>query len=58
MLRIYEITGDYRKLHSEELHNLYYSQDTIKIITATRMRSERHITHIREKIAYWVMVQK
>jgi hypothetical protein len=41
MLRIYgpirdEMIGDCRKLHNEELYNLYYSPDTIRIIISKR----------------------
>jgi hypothetical protein len=27
-----EVTGEWRKLHNEELHNLYSSPDIIKLI--------------------------
>jgi hypothetical protein len=33
-----EVTGGWRKLHNEELHNLYYSPDIIRVITSSRMR--------------------
>jgi hypothetical protein len=33
-----EETGDYRKLHSEELHNLYFSLDIIKVLKLRSMR--------------------
>jgi uncharacterized membrane protein len=32
-----EVTGDWRKLHNEELHNLYFSPNTIKIMKSRRM---------------------
>jgi hypothetical protein len=32
------VTGGWRKLHNEELHNLYSSPSIIKIITSRRMR--------------------
>jgi hypothetical protein len=32
-----EVTGDWRKLHNEELHNLYSSQNIIRIIKSRRM---------------------
>jgi hypothetical protein len=32
-----ERIGDCRKLHNEELHNLYSSPNTIKMITSRRM---------------------
>jgi hypothetical protein len=33
-----EVTGEWRKLHSEEFHDLYSSPSIIRIIKARRMR--------------------
>jgi hypothetical protein len=33
-----EVTGDWRKLHSEELHNLYSSPNIIIMIKSRRIR--------------------
>jgi hypothetical protein len=33
-----EVTGGWRKLHKEELHNLYCSPSIISMITLRRMR--------------------
>jgi hypothetical protein len=33
-----EVTGEWRKLHSEELHNLNSSQDIIRKVKSRRMR--------------------
>jgi hypothetical protein len=36
--KIDEVKGGCRKLHNEELHNLYYSPSIIRIIKSRRMR--------------------
>jgi hypothetical protein len=33
-----EVTGEWRKLHNEELRDLYFSKSIIRIITLKRMR--------------------
>jgi hypothetical protein len=33
-----EVTGEWRKLHNEDLHNLYSSPSIIRIMKARRMR--------------------
>jgi hypothetical protein len=33
-----EVTGDWRKLHIDELHNLYSSPNIIRMIKSRRMR--------------------
>jgi hypothetical protein len=37
-----EVTGDWRKLHNEELHNLYSSPNVIRMIKLRRMRWAGH----------------
>jgi hypothetical protein len=38
-----EETGGWRKLHNEELHNLYSSTSIIRIIKSRRMRWAGHV---------------
>jgi hypothetical protein len=38
-----EVTGDWRKLHNEELHNLYSSPNVISVIKSRRMRWAGHV---------------
>jgi hypothetical protein len=44
-----EVTGGWRKLHNEELHNLYASPSIIKMIKSRRMRWAGHVARMREK---------
>jgi hypothetical protein len=43
------VTGGWRKLHNEELHNLYYSPSIIRIIKLSRMRWVGHVERMGEK---------
>jgi hypothetical protein len=44
-----EVTGEWRKLHNEEFHDLYSSPSIIRIIKAKRMRWAGHVTRMGEK---------
>jgi hypothetical protein len=44
-----EVTGGWRKLHNEELHNLYSLPSIIKIIKLRRMRRAGHVAQMWEK---------
>jgi hypothetical protein len=37
------VTGDLRKLHNEELHNLYSSPNIIRMIKSRRVRWTGHV---------------
>jgi hypothetical protein len=41
-----EVTGGQRKLHNEELLNLYWSPGIIRVITSKRLRWGRHVAGI------------
>jgi hypothetical protein len=43
------VTGRWRKLHNEELHNLYSSPSIIRIIKSRRMRWVGHVAQMGEK---------
>jgi hypothetical protein len=43
-----EVTGEWRKLHSRELHNLYSSPDIIRQIKSRRMRWAGHMARMEE----------
>jgi hypothetical protein len=54
-----EVTGDWRKMHDEELHNLYSSPDIIRQIKSRRMRRAGHVACMgEERKAYKVLVGK
>jgi hypothetical protein len=42
------VTGEWRKLHSEELHNLYSSPDIIRQVKSRRMRWAGHVARTGE----------
>jgi hypothetical protein len=44
-----EVIGGWRKLHNEELHNLYCSPSIIRINKSRRMRWAGHVARMGEK---------
>jgi hypothetical protein len=44
-----EMTSEWRKLHNEELHDLYSSPSIIRIIKSWRMRWAGHVAQMGEK---------
>jgi hypothetical protein len=53
------VTGERRKLHNEELHNLYSSPDIIRQVKSRRMRWEGHVARMgEERKLYKVLVGK
>jgi hypothetical protein len=54
-----EVTGDWRKMHNEELHRLYSSPSIIRMIKSRRMRWAGHVARIgEERNAYMILVGK
>jgi hypothetical protein len=54
-----EVTGEWRKLHNEELHDLYSLPSFIRIIKARRMKWVGHVARMGEKRnAYRLLVGK
>jgi hypothetical protein len=54
-----EVVGGWRKLHNEELHNLYCSPSIIRMIKSRWKRWAGHIARMGEKInAYRILVGK
>jgi hypothetical protein len=53
-----EVTGDWRKLHNEELNNLYSSPNINRMIKSRRMRWAGHVARMRETNVYRILVEK
>jgi hypothetical protein len=54
-----EVTGEWRKLHSGKLHNLYSSPDVIRHIKSRKMRWAGHVAGMGEgRNVYRVLVGK
>jgi hypothetical protein len=56
-----EVTGGWRRLHNEDLHNLYSSSSTIRMIKSRRIRWSRHVARMARRemhIGYWWKSQK
>jgi hypothetical protein len=56
-----EVTGGWRKLHNEQLHNLYSSPSIIRIIKWRRMRWAERVARVGRRgmhIGYWSESQK
>jgi hypothetical protein len=43
-----EVTGEWRKLHNEELYDLYSSTTIVRVIKLRRMRSAEHVARMGE----------
>jgi hypothetical protein len=51
-----EMTGDWRKLHNEELRDLYSSPSIIRIIKTRRMRWSDHVARKVEKMNTYILL--
>jgi hypothetical protein len=49
-LERHKVTGNSRKLHNEELHNLYSLANIISMIKSRRMRWAGHVALMGEKM--------
>jgi len=44
-----EVTGEWRKLHKEELNDLYCSPNIVRVIKPRRMRWAGHVARIGDR---------
>jgi len=51
-----EVTGEWKRLHNEELNNLYFSTNNVRVIKSRRMRWAGHLARVGEErgcIGFW-----
>jgi len=54
-----EVTGEWRRLHNEELNDLYSSPNIVRVIKSRRMRRAGHVTRMgEERGVYRVLLVK
>jgi len=54
-----EVTGEWRRLHNEELNDLYALPNIVRVIKSRRMRWAGHVAHmVEERGVYRVLVGK
>jgi len=54
-----EVTKEWRRLHNEEIHDLYSSPNIVWVIKSTKMRWEEHVARMGDRRdAYGVLVRR
>ena len=48
-----EITGEWRKLHNDELHALYSLPNIIRSLKSRRLRWAGHVAHMKQSRNQW-----
>jgi hypothetical protein len=44
-----EVTGEWRQLHNEELHNLYFPPNIVRVLKSRRVRWVGHVACMGEE---------
>jgi hypothetical protein len=50
-----KVTGEWRRLVSEELHELYYSPNIIRVIKSRRMRWAVHVARMGVRVGAYIL---
>ena len=54
-----EVTREWRRLHNEDVNNLYSSPNILRVIKSRRMRWAEHVARMgEEKSVYRILVEK
>ena len=53
-----EVTGEWRRLHNEELYDLYLSPNIIRVIRSRRMRWAGHVAHMGDRRRAYIISAK
>jgi hypothetical protein len=53
-----EAEGSWRRLHNEELHKLYASRNTVRMIKSRRMKWEEHVACMGKLRNAYILVRK
>jgi hypothetical protein len=51
-----EVTGEWRKVHNQELNDLYYSPNVVRVIKSRRMRLVGRVAQMWEERGVYVCV--